>query len=457
MDSTLIFKPGFRVTDENGTPQSGATLEFYDAGTSNSRAVFTDSSLSTSAGSTVTCDAGGYPEVSSVKALLYTGSTAYKIIAKKSDATTLWSHDNILGALDTSSFLTGSVTATTPVGVTSSNKTFVAGDAGDLWNLDCSGAAIVATLPDAATAGDGWRIGIRHSGTANVVNIRAAGSDTIKGPGYSAESAITLRGLGETAWLSCDGSGFTVDTHVPALITRDVAMITVEGRQSAPPGSPVAGQRYLLEASPSGAWSSFSENNIVEYDGVGNYIQYTPATDCGWVVYIKDEDVNAQFQGSAWVDWDGVSSALKILHVQERQADGTDGGTFTAGSYATRALNTVVTNGISGASLSSNQVTLPAGTYRILGTAIAVKIEYNRTQLYNVTDDSVVLNGTTDFISTSAGSSKSLLQGSFVITEEKVFDLRHRCSTTLADEGRGVAATFGQPEIYADIIFEKVI
>ena len=29
-DSRLIFKPGFRVTDENGTPQSGATLEFYD-------------------------------------------------------------------------------------------------------------------------------------------------------------------------------------------------------------------------------------------------------------------------------------------------------------------------------------------------------------------------------------------------------------------------------------------
>lgn len=457
-DSTLIFKPGFRVTDENGTPQSGATLEFYDAGTSNSRAVFTDSSLSTSAGSTVTCDSGGYPTVSDVKALLYTGATAYKIIAKKSDATTLWSHDNILGALDTSSFLTGNVTASTPVGATASNKTFVAADAGELWNFDCSGASISVTLEDAVTAGDGWRIGIRHAGTANVINIRGAGSDTIKGPGYSGASAITLRGLGETVWLSCDGSGFCVDTYVPALITRDLATIAVEGRQSAPAVSPIAGQRWILESSPSGDWSGFSENDIVEYDGVGNYIQYTPASDCGLIAYVKDEDINTQYQGSAWVDWDGVIKTLSVLHLQERQTSGTSGGTLTAGSYVTRDLNTAVVNGISGASLASSQFTLPAGTYRLLGMAVAMKIDYNRTQIYNVTDASVTLNGTTEYTnSASLITTKSFVVGTFVIASEKTFELRQRSSSSYATDGRGPPANFSQPEIYADVIIEKVI
>ena len=32
-DSVLIFPPGFRVTNANGTPVSGAKIKFYNAGT----------------------------------------------------------------------------------------------------------------------------------------------------------------------------------------------------------------------------------------------------------------------------------------------------------------------------------------------------------------------------------------------------------------------------------------
>jgi len=57
-----------------------------------------------------------------------------------------------------------------------------------------------------------------------------------------------------------------------------------------------------------------------------------------------------------------------LLHVIEEQAAGTNGhndGNFVSGAYRTRVLNKVLTNEISGASVASNQITLPAGTYFI--------------------------------------------------------------------------------------------
>ena len=65
-----------------------------------------------------------------------------------------------------------------------------------------------------------------------------------------------------------------------------------------------------------------------------------------------------------------VGQKTKLLHMRDEKANGTQGGTFTSGSWYTRDLNTVVTNEINGASLSSNQFTLPAGDYVTLGGLI---------------------------------------------------------------------------------------
>ncbi len=54
-----------------------------------------------------------------------------------------------------------------------------------------------------------------------------------------------------------------------------------------------------------------------------------------------------------------------LFHVRDEKASGSHGGTSVAGSFQTRVLNTSLTNEISGASLSSNQITLPSGTYYI--------------------------------------------------------------------------------------------
>ena len=56
----------------------------------------------------------------------------------------------------------------------------------------------------------------------------------------------------------------------------------------------------------------------------------------------------------------------QLLHVRDEKASGTDGGT-SANGIVDRDLNTVKVNEITGASLSSNQITLPSGTYYVEG------------------------------------------------------------------------------------------
>ena len=100
LDSTTVLDPGARVVDANGNPVSGAKLKFYDAGTSTPKAVYADSALSTSLGSTVTCDSGGYPTSDgSSKTLVWTGTASYKLVITDSADVVIATHDNITGAI----------------------------------------------------------------------------------------------------------------------------------------------------------------------------------------------------------------------------------------------------------------------------------------------------------------------------------------------------------------------
>jgi hypothetical protein len=84
-----------------------------------------------------------------------------------------------------------------------------------------------------------------------------------------------------------------------------------------------------------------------------------------------------------------ICNAHGYLHVRDEKSTGTNGGGSTAATVHTRTLNTVVINRISGASLASDQVTLPAGTYRVQASCpTASGAGSNRAQLYNVTDAS---------------------------------------------------------------------
>ena len=174
-DSTAVFAPGFRILDANGEPVPGAKLKFFDAGTSDTKTVYSDSVLSSSLGVIVYCDDGGYPvttEGGSTKTQIYVGTTAYKLIITDADDATIATHDNIVGAV-TSASATEFAKAQEPVLSVTSSRAVASTDYGKLINANPTGSGtIVLTLPEAYTAGDGTRVRVRHSGTSGSVSIK---------------------------------------------------------------------------------------------------------------------------------------------------------------------------------------------------------------------------------------------------------------------------------------------
>jgi hypothetical protein len=134
--------------------------------------------------------------------------------------------------------------------------------------------------------------------------------------------------------------------------------------------------------------------------------------------------------------------------VREQEAQNTNAGAFTTGSWVTRTLNISVRNVISGASLASNQITLPAGTYAVEWSAPANDVGNHQTQLYNVTDSVAITVGTTESAVGAGTQTRSIGISVFTLSTSKAITVQHRCRTTRANDGLGTAANF-TTEIYS--------
>lgn len=147
----------------------------------------------------------------------------------------------------------------------------------------------------------------------------------------------------------------------------------------------------------------------------------------------------------------------QVFHVRDEKADNTQGGGFTSGAYRTRTLNEVKTNTISGASLASNQITLPAGTYWIEAIAQAWNVDLNKLRLYNTTSSTTLIVGINDQHQPTVNTGgHAMLRGQFTLSATSALELQHRCSTTSSTAGFGLKCNFGDVEVYADVVIWKV-
>ena len=472
-DSTLILPPGFRFLDADGNPLAAGTIEIYDAGTSNARAVFSDSALATSLGSTVYLDSGGHPVSASGgsnKVLLYTGTSAYKVIAKSSAGVTVVTLDNIKGAIDTSGFV---VTTAAPKRLvvsrpdTSWTVSSAAADNGTVYKSNPTSSSQTVTLPNAVTAGDGYTFTITHDGgsSANVVRWSTVVSQTVSFNGLARQSGALVRS-GETITMVSDGANWTAVEYRPGALPDRTPMFSVVDRLSAPPTSPTAGARYIVTASPSGAWASYAQHDVVEATGAGTWSRFTPYADCGWLAYIEDEDLLAQYRGSAWVDLSNItapsSSDLRVMVVRDERTSGTGFGTTTANAWTTRALQTVTKNSITSAngaagdaSLSSNIVTLPAGRYLVHFTQQYFTTSSSRGRFRSTTGAGTTTGAPiiSQSCSTNVTASLNVMGSGFLeLTAQDTFDLQYYITTATAS-GLGIAAsTPSVTETYAELL-----
>ena len=146
----------------------------------------------------------------------------------------------------------------------------------------------------------------------------------------------------------------------------------------------------------------------------------------------------------------------KVAFLKEIQVSGTQGGTFTAGSFVTRTLNTVEGDSEI-VSLSANQFTLQAGKYIIEARAPAFAVSSHVAKLRNITDSTDDAIGTSGYAeNVDGGSADSFVNASIEITSAKVFEIQNRSGGTQATNGFGAANSYGVSEVYTQVKITKL-
>jgi hypothetical protein len=157
----------------------------------------------------------------------------------------------------------------------------------------------------------------------------------------------------------------------------------------------------------------------------------------------------------------------QLLHVREEQATNTNtASNLTGSTWSQCVLNTVKTNEIVGASLGSNQITLPAGTYYAtisvpINFVVAGAVLYFKSRLRNLTAGAtVVFTPTTGQNGTTAAAAVNPIQSAsarFTLSATSVLEFQHwQNRGTGAFLGGAVTSGYGEPEIYADVQIVKV-
>jgi len=174
----------------------------------------------------------------------------------------------------------------------------------------------------------------------------------------------------------------------------------------------------------------------------------TPAQSCQ-IVCTGSTSFQVFFLGSGTSGGGSGTASIKKFIIVDQKSPNTSGGTSTAGSYVQRNLNTIISNTIAGASLTSNQFSLPAGNYNIKWWAPAYSSARHKSKLRNVTDATDVAQGSSEYalgtadVQTSSFGSIDVSLGS-----GKTFEIQHRVQQAQTGDGFGVASNFGVNEVY---------
>ena len=133
-----------------------------------------------------------------------------------------------------------------------------------------------------------------------------------------------------------------------------------------------------------------------------------------------------------------------------------DRGTFTAGAWQTREINTEVVDTDNIVTLSSNQFTLQAGTYQIKFGACAYKVNRHITRLRQISPAATIAAGSSQYSwATDANLQWSRGFARLTISQATAYEIQHYCQTTQSSNGFGFQMTYStsdyvQVEIYKE-------
>lgn len=203
----------------------------------------------------------------------------------------------------------------------------------------------------------------------------------------------------------------------------------------------------VAAANYKGAWSSLSGALAI------------PATvihsGAIWLLTASVADVTAHTPGVS-ANWFLVQGPRQFLHFQDSKTSGTNAQSISATTWTKRECASV-SNTITGASITTSVITLPAGRFRIdvsaTGIYVAASAGHQRLRLRDTATPTTVLAGPNmSVIGTNTIAPMLNLRGVFTLSASRTLEVQHYVTTT--GGVAGAALTTGEAEIYMDCIVE---
>lgn len=411
------------------------------------------------------------------------------------------------------------------------NATFTVDDAENgentLYLVDASSGAVTAALPAAATAGAGFEVAIKKiDSSANAVTINPDGAETIE-----EAATFVLPAQFDVVVIRSDGDEWYVKASALSNFSDPVSFGDVALFADGAVGTPgiswvsdpdlgiyrigsnnmgfaangvlqgdvsASGWRFprtRMVRRTSGATLSIADAGSWQiHDSASNLTYVLPALsgvtegDQYFFKNINTGNCIVDGNSSEAVDgnttsivgpgqwgllmavngaWEWVIRPAMELTLRDEKSNGTAAQSLAEGTWNTRVLQTVPKNTIGGASLSSNQVTLAPGTYKLSGYAQIWGGAEHKLRWFNVSDTSTVIVGANSFAQreTITGpdinqGDRAVIYGEFTITATKTFRLEHQNEAETASEGNalgGRASLISSvSEVYAEVFIEKI-
>ena len=204
-----------------------------------------------------------------------------------------------------------------------------------------------------------------------------------------------------------------------------------------------------------GAWAARTPANVRSDLGLGSSAVKAAGTGTDNVLLLATASTLPALDASALLN----VPLGKLIILKDLKSPTVVGGTATSGSWITRVVNTKELDETAGVTIASNQITLPAGTYRFRIECPAYDVGYHRARLVDNTSGTptVLREGSSAYASSgNAGYSTSVIVGKITVAASRLLEIQHRVGSTKASTGFGQPNGWGTNEVYTIAEFLKV-